>query len=99
MQNSKYPQEQLKKAERCFELGDEGHELAERLHESAAKQIDMAAKQKSIGNEQHIQADKLAEQAIKSDDLGRKLQANAVEIEGNSQIVPRGQRPRASPAR
>jgi hypothetical protein len=95
----KSAQDQLKKAEQCFDLGDEGREMADELHESAAKQIEMAAKQKSIGSEQHIQADKLAEQAIKSDDLGRKLQANAVEIEGNSQIVSRGQRPRASPAR
>jgi Na+/phosphate symporter len=88
----KSAQDQLKKAEQCFELGDEGRELADTLHESAAKQLDMAAKQLSIGTEQHIQADKLAEQAVKSDDLGRKLQANAVEIEGNTQIVPRHQR-------
>jgi hypothetical protein len=59
----------------------------------------MAAKQQSIGSEQHIQADKLAEQAIKSDDLGRRLQANAVEIEGETQIVPRGKQPRPSPTR
>jgi hypothetical protein len=95
----KSAQDQLKKAEQCFDLGDEGRELADELHESAAKQIAMAAKQQSIGTEQHIQADKLAEQAVRSDDLGRKLQANAVEIEGNSQIVPRGQRPRNSSTR
>ncbi len=67
--------------------------------ESAAKQIDIAAKQKSIGNQQHIQADKLAEQAVKSDDLGRRLQANAVEIEGDTHVVPRGQSPRRPPTR
>ena len=89
----------MKKAEQCFDLGDEGREMADELHESAAKQIEMAAKQKSIGSEQHIQADKLAEQAIKSDDLGRRLQANAVEIEGETQIVPRGKQPRPSPTR
>jgi hypothetical protein len=49
----------------------------------------MAAKQKSSGSKQHIQADKLDEQAAKSDDLGRRLQANAVEIEGNTQVVTR----------
>ena len=95
----KSAQDQLKKAEQCFDLGDEGREMADELHESAAKQIEMAAKQKSIGSEQHIQADKLAEQAIKSDDLGRRLQANAVEIEGETQIVPRGKQPRPSPTR
>jgi hypothetical protein len=96
MQNDhKSAQEQLDKAEQCFDLGDEGRDLAEKLHDSATKQLDIAAKQQSIGNEQHIQADKLDEQAVKSDDLGRRLQANAVEIEGNTQIVPRGQRPRS----
>jgi len=53
----------------------------------------MAAKQQSIGNEQHIQADKLDAQAVKSDDLGQRLLANAVEIEGDAQTEPRGQRP------
>jgi hypothetical protein len=81
MQNSKYPQEQLKKAERCFELGDEGHELAERLHESAAKQLDIAAKQKNIGVEQHINADKIDAQATEADALGHKMQANAEQID------------------
>jgi hypothetical protein len=95
----KSARDQLKKAEQCFELGDEGRDLADELHESAAKQIAMAAKQQSIGTEQHIQADKLTEQAVRSDDLGRRLQANAVEIEGNAQIVPRGQRPRPSSTR
>jgi hypothetical protein len=91
--------QQLKKAEMCFDLGDEGRDLADELHESAAKQIDIASKQQSIGNEQHIQADKLAEQAVKSDDLVRRLQANAVEIEGDTQIVLRGQRHRPSSTR
>jgi hypothetical protein len=53
----------------------------------------MAAKQKSMGAEQHIRADKLDAQATKSNNLGRRLQANAVEIEGNTQIVPRARRP------
>jgi hypothetical protein len=92
MQDHKSAQEQLKKAEQCFALGDEGHDLAEKLHESAAKQLDMAAKQKIIGAEQHIQADKMDAQATKSNDLGRRLQANAVEIEGDSQLVPHGRR-------
>jgi hypothetical protein len=93
MQDHKSAQEQLEKAEQCFDLGTEGHDLAEKLHESAAKQLDMAAKQKSIGAEHHIQADKLDAQATKSNDLGRRLQANAVEIEGNTQIAPRARRP------
>jgi hypothetical protein len=98
MQNDhKSAQKQLDKAEQCFDLGDEG--LAGRLHADAAKQLDIAARQKSIGAEQHIQADKLDEQAVKSEDLGRKLQANAVEIEGETQIVPRGKQPRPSPTR
>jgi hypothetical protein len=99
MQNHQMAQEQLNKAEQCFDLGDEGHDLAEKLHAGAAKQLDIAARQKSIGAEQHIQADKLNEQAVKSEDLGRKLQANAVEIEGETQIVPRGKQPRPSPTR
>jgi hypothetical protein len=71
----KSAQEQLDKAEQCFDLGDEGRDLAEKLHDSATKQLDIAAKQQSIGNEQHIQADKLDEQAVKSDDLGRLFNA------------------------
>jgi hypothetical protein len=93
MQNHRSAQEQLIKAEQCFDLGREGRDLAEKIHESAAKQLDMAAKQQSIGNEQHIQADKLDAQAVKSDDLGQRLLANAVEIEGDAQTEPRGQRP------
>jgi hypothetical protein len=99
MQDHKSAQEQVDKANQCFDLGDEGHALAEKLHDSAAKLLDMAAKQKSIGNEQHILADKLDEQAVKSDDLGGRLQANAVENEGGTHIVPRGQLRRHPPAR
>jgi hypothetical protein len=100
MQNPhKSAQEQLDRAEQCFDLGNAGRDLAEKLHGSAAKQLDIAAKQQSIGNDQHNQADKLNEQAVKSDDLGRRLRANAVEIEGNTQVVPRGQRPRPISAR
>ena len=93
MQDHKSAQEQLEKAEQCFDLGNEGHDLAEKLHESAAKQLDMASKQKIIGAEQHIQADKLDVQATKANDLGRRLQANAVEIEGNIPVGPRYRRP------
>jgi hypothetical protein len=93
MRDHKSAQEHLKKAEQCFDLGDEGHDLAEKIHESAAKQLDMAAKQKSMGAEQHLQADKIEAQAAKSNDLGRRLQANAVEIEGDTQFMSRGRRP------
>jgi hypothetical protein len=93
MRDHKSAQEQLEKAEQCFDLGHEGHDLAEKLHESAAKQLDLAAKQRNFGAEQHIQADKLDAQATKSDDLGRRLQANAVEIEGNIPVGPRDRRP------
>jgi hypothetical protein len=100
MQNDhKSAQKQLDKAEQCFDLGDEGRSLAGRLHADAAKQLDIAARQKSIGAEQHIQADKLDEQAVKSEDLGRRLHASAVEIEGTTQIVPRGQPTRRPPPR
>jgi hypothetical protein len=37
----KSAQEQLNKAGQCFDLGHEGRDLAEKLHESAAKQLDM----------------------------------------------------------
>jgi hypothetical protein len=76
-----------------LQVNFEGSDPSEKLHDSAAKQLDMAAKQKLIGSEQHLQANELDEQAVKSEDLGRRLQANAVEIEGETQIVPRGQRP------
>jgi hypothetical protein len=93
MKDHKTAQAQLEKAEQCFDFGDEGHDLAEKLHESAAKQLDMAAKQKIMGAEQHVQADKLDAQAAKSKDLGRRLQANAVEIEGTIPVGPRYRRP------
>jgi hypothetical protein len=99
MQNHKSAQEQLDKAEQCFDLSDDGHDMAATLHESAAKQLDIAAKQKSIGAEQHIQADKLDAQAAKSNNLGRRLQANASEIEGNTQLPPHVRRPRPTPMR
>jgi hypothetical protein len=93
MRDHKSAHEHLKKAEQCFDLADEGRDLAEKIHDSAAKQLDMAAKQKSMGVEQHLQADKIEAQAAKSNDLGRRLQANAVEIEGDTQVMSRGRRP------
>ena len=46
----KSAREQLNKADQCFDLGDGAAILANDLHDSAAKQLDMAAKQQSIGS-------------------------------------------------
>jgi hypothetical protein len=58
----------LKKADDCFGLAKTQHDIADKQHEIAARQ--------------HSNADQLDTSADKLDELGRSLEAEAVEIKG-----------------
>lgn len=80
----------LAKAEQCFELAKSEHELETNLHEVAARQIDNADKQKEIAAKQHRSADRLAATANNLENLGQALEASAVEVIGDTAVVPKG---------
>jgi hypothetical protein len=63
----------LEKAEVCFDLAETQHDIAEKQHDSAARQLD--------------NADKVAASADAMDVLGHALQADAVEIKGEMEMV------------
>jgi len=71
------------KADVCLDLAQAEHTLAEKLHEGAARQQDIAG-------QQHVNADKLDCKADKLKNLGNSLEDAAVEIVGETQVVQRG---------
>jgi len=85
------------KADECLNLAKDQHHLAERLHDvaarqldNAAQQMDNAAKQQKIAAQQHVDADSLDGKAKKLAVVGNSLEAKAVEIVGETQVVKRG---------
>jgi hypothetical protein len=81
----------LKRADDCFDLAATHHKMAEKQHEDAAGQFENANRQQAIAADQHVEADKLSAKADKLDALGHALEADAVEIMGEMQMVQRGQ--------
>jgi hypothetical protein len=63
----------LDKAEDCRDLAETQHDIANKQHDSAARQLDNAGK--------------LAASADALDALGRELEADAVEIKGEMEMV------------
>lgn len=61
------------KAEDCFDLAKTQHDIADKQHE--------------IADRQHASADNLDNSADRLDALGHALQADAVEIKGETEIV------------
>ena len=80
----------LEKSEDCFDLAKTHHELAETMHEIAAQQIDNAEKQKAIAAQQNINADKVDEKAEKLVAFGTALEADALQVMGDTIVVQRG---------
>ena len=79
----------LEQAEDCFDLAKTQHKLAEHQHDIAMLQQQNADKQQGIAARQHCDADQLATKADKLVALGHALEANAVEIKGDTMLVQR----------
>jgi|SRR5579863_3279409 len=82
----------LEKAADCFDLAKVQQNLADKQHESASIQHENADQQHEIAAEQDSNADKLDVNADKLDSLGHALEADAVEIMGDTEVVQRGQK-------
>jgi predicted phage gp36 major capsid-like protein len=80
----------LDRAADCFDLAKIQHTQAEHQHEIALLQQQNADKQHAIAARQHCDADQLDTKADKLDALACALEANAVEIMGDTAIVQRG---------
>jgi hypothetical protein len=80
----------LDKSEDCFDLAKAHHELAEMMHQVAAQQIDNAEKQKVIAAQQHINAAKVDAKAETLGALGSALEADALQVMGDTIVVQRG---------
>jgi hypothetical protein len=79
----------LEKANACLELAEQERLLSDSLHQVAQQQLDNAAKQQEIARQQHLNADKLAAKASALDALGHSLEGKAVEMVGETHLVPR----------
>jgi hypothetical protein len=82
----------LEKAADCFDLAKTQQNLADEQHEVAAIQHENADEQHEIAAKNDRNADQLDASADKLDTLGRSLEADAVEIIGNTEVVQRGQK-------
>jgi elongation factor P--beta-lysine ligase len=80
----------LERSEDCFDLAKAHHELAEMMHQVAAQQIDNAEKQKVIAAQQHINAAKVDAKAETLGALGSALEADALQVMGDTIVVQRG---------
>jgi len=80
----------LERAGDCFDIADTQHKMAEQQHQVAARQSENADRQQAIAAGQHMDADKLSAKADKLDALGRALEAEAIKIAGEMQVVQCG---------